>query len=93
METKVYKEYSNCLGRDMEFKVYGHGGKPVLVVPSQNGRYFDFENFGMVDVCAPEIEAGKLQLFSFDTLMRRPGRMNGEIPAAGWRCTKSGSIM
>ena len=48
METKVYKEYSNCLGRDMEFKVYGHGGKPVLVVPSQNGRYFDFENFGMV---------------------------------------------
>lgn len=68
METKVYKEHSKILDRDMEFKVYGHGGKPVLVVPSQNGRYFDFENFGMVDVCSAEIEAGKLQLFSFDTI-------------------------
>ena len=31
----------------MEFKVYGTAGKPVLVFPSQDGRFYDFENQGM----------------------------------------------
>ena len=41
-----YKEWSTVLGREMEFKVYGHGGKPCLVFPSQDGRFFDYENNG-----------------------------------------------
>ena len=41
MHVEYHKEYSRFLGRDMEFKVYGHGGKPVLAVPCQNGRFFD----------------------------------------------------
>ena len=68
MERRVYREYSHCLNRDMEFIVYGTGGKPVLAVPSQDGRYFDFENFGMVEVCRDYIESGRIQLFSFDTI-------------------------
>jgi esterase/lipase superfamily enzyme len=52
----------------MEFKVYGHGGKPCLVLPSQNGKYFDYENFGMIEPFASRIEAGELQLFSIDSL-------------------------
>ena len=47
MKTAYYKEYSHNLGRDMEFKVYGHGGKPMLVFPCQDGRFFDFEDRGM----------------------------------------------
>ena len=42
MKTEWFKEYSDCLLRDMEFKVYGHAGTPILVFPSQNGRFFDF---------------------------------------------------
>ena len=30
MEIRYFKNYSHCLGRDMEMKVYGHRGKPVL---------------------------------------------------------------
>ena len=70
MERRVYREYSHCLNRDMEFIVYGTGGKPVLAVPSQDGRYFDFENFGMVEVCRDYIESGRIQLFSFDTMFK-----------------------
>ena len=44
MYTAYYREYSQNLHRDMEFKVYGHGGKPVLFIPCQEGRFFDFEN-------------------------------------------------
>ena len=49
MHTEYHKEYSPRLGRDMEFKVYGHCGKPVLAYPCQNGRFFDWEGFGMLD--------------------------------------------
>ena len=44
MEIRYYKHYSSHLNRDMEFKVYGHSGKPVLFIPCQGGRFFDFES-------------------------------------------------
>ena len=68
MEIRYFKNYSHCLGRDMEFKVYGHAGKPVLFIPCQAGRFFDFENFHMDDVFRPWIYAGKLMVFSIDTI-------------------------
>ena len=67
MKTEYHKEYSTCLGRDMEWKVYGHAGRPMIVFPSQDGRFFDFENQGMVDSAAAFIEAGRLQLFCVDS--------------------------
>ena len=42
MKTAYYKEYSYNLGRDMEYKVYGHAGEPVIVFPSQDGRFYDY---------------------------------------------------
>ncbi|MCI6019020.1 MAG: alpha/beta hydrolase-fold protein [Clostridiales bacterium] len=68
MNINYYKEYSHCLNRDMEFKVYGHAGKPCIFFPCQDGRFFDFENFQMVDYWADYIEAGKVQVFSVDTI-------------------------
>lgn len=67
MKTEYYREYSQNLHRDMEYKVYGHAGKPVLVFPSQDGRFFDYENNGMVTAAAPFIEAGRIQLFCCDS--------------------------
>ena len=68
MEARYFKQYSSCLDRDMEFKVYGHRGKPVLFIPCQAGRFFDFENFHMDDVFRPWIDAGKVMVFSCDTI-------------------------
>ena len=45
MNIQYFKEYSPALGREMEWKVYGHGGRPVLYIPCQDGRFFDFEDF------------------------------------------------
>lgn len=67
MNTEYYKEFSTNLNRDMEFKVYGHTGKPVLVFPSQDGRFFDFENNGMVDSVKAFIDDGRIQLFCCDS--------------------------
>ena len=62
MKVEYYKEYSPCLERDMEYKVYGHAGTPILVFPSQNGRFFDFENNGMVATVEDLIDNGNIQL-------------------------------
>ena len=58
--------WSSRLDQDMSLKVYGSGGKPVIVFPTQEGRFFEFEDFGMVKVCAPLIESGKLQIYTVD---------------------------
>ncbi len=68
MHMEYHKEYSQHLGREMEFKVYGHGGKPVLAVPCQNGRFYDWENFGMLETLGDYLDGGKLQLFTVDTI-------------------------
>ena len=52
-----YKEWSRMLGRDMEFKVYGHAGTPVLALPARGGRFYDWENNGMPDAAAPRRRA------------------------------------
>ena len=68
METQYSKQYSPALGRDMECKVYGHAGRPVLFIPCQDGRFFDFENFHMTDTWAPWIESGQVMVISIDTI-------------------------
>ena len=68
METQYFKDYSPTLERDMEIKVYGQRGRPVLFIPCQNGRFYDFENFRMTDVWQPWIDAGRAMVISVDTL-------------------------
>ena len=68
METQYVKHYSPSLGREMEMKIYGHAGKPVLFIPCQDGRFFDFENFHLTDTFAPWIDAGKAMVFAIDTV-------------------------
>ena len=40
MKVEYFKEYSNCLNREMEFKIYGHTGIPLLVFPAQDGHFY-----------------------------------------------------
>lgn len=67
MLIKSHKSFSKYLGKDMEFKVYGNGGKPCIVFPSEGGRFIDFENEGMINAAEKFIEAGKIQFFCCDS--------------------------
>ena len=68
MNIEYYNEYSPAMGKNMECKVYGHKGRPVLFIPCQDGRFFDFENFHMTDMWAKWIDAGEVMVFSIDTV-------------------------
>ena len=67
MNTVYRKEYSTSLSRDMEYKIYGFAGIPFLVFPSQDGRFFDYENNGMIEAAKPFIESGRIQMFCVDS--------------------------
>lgn len=71
MEVKYHKFWSDKLGQEMELKSYGHSGKPVIVFPSSGGRFYEYEDFGMVEACRPFIESGKIQLFTVDSVDRQ----------------------
>lgn len=68
MEINYFKDYSPSLDRDMECKVYGHAGRPVLFIPCQDGRFYDFENYKMIDYWRPFIESGQVMVFAIDTI-------------------------
>ena len=68
MDVQYYKEASKHLHREMEFKTYGRSGKVCLAFPSQNGHFYDFENFHMTDTVAKWIEQGRLFLVCPDSI-------------------------
>ena len=70
MKIETFKPHSYILNRTMPMKVYGHGGKPGLFLPCQDGRHVDFEGFHMSDTLAPWIDGGRCMVFSIDTLDR-----------------------
>jgi len=66
MRVDYHKEFSPRLGRDMEFKVYGSGGRPVLVFPTSKGRFYQYEDSGMVAVLEDWIDQRRLQIWAVD---------------------------
>lgn len=52
----------------MELLIFGHAGARVLVFPTRSGRFYDYENWGMIDSIRPKIEQGWLQLFCVDSI-------------------------
>jgi esterase/lipase superfamily enzyme len=68
MNIEYHEWHSPNLGQDMALKVYGYFGKPVLVFPAQGGRFYEFEDFGMVAACAPFVESGRIKIFTVDSV-------------------------
>jgi esterase/lipase superfamily enzyme len=68
MKREYHKWWSPALGRDMEMLVFGHDGLPVVVFPTSQGRFYEFEDRGMVGAVADKISGGRLQLFCVDSV-------------------------
>ncbi len=68
MNREYQKHYSRELQRDMELLVFGTSGQPVIIFPTSMGRFFDYENRGMVGVIASKINRGELQVFCVDSV-------------------------
>ncbi|MBY3377505.1 esterase family protein [Rhizobium laguerreae] len=68
MNREYLRWYSQRLHRVMEMLVFGHAGAKVLVFPTRDGRFFEYEQLGLVASLADKIEAGQLQLYCIEGL-------------------------
>jgi esterase/lipase superfamily enzyme len=81
MNIEYHHWWSDNLRQEMELKIYGHKGKPVLVFPAMGGRFFEFEDFGMIDATWRFIEGGKVQIFTVDSIDKQSWANEGAHPA------------
>jgi len=68
MNREYHKWYSPALSREMELLVYGHSGVPLLVFPTAQGRFYQYEDSGMIAAIAERYDSGALQAFCVDSV-------------------------
>ena len=68
MHREHHRWYSPRLQRDMELLVHGHAGAPVIVFPTSGGRFFEYEDRGMVANLGDYIDQGWFQLYCVDSV-------------------------
>lgn len=68
MNREHHRWYSPSLSRDMELLVFGHSGARVLVFPTSQGRFYEWEDRGMVEALEDQIRNGWIQLFCVDSV-------------------------
>jgi esterase/lipase superfamily enzyme len=70
MRREYHRWYSPRLEREMELLIFGHAGAKVLVFPTREGRFHEYEDLGIVASLGAKIDAGHLQLWCVDGLAR-----------------------
>jgi esterase/lipase superfamily enzyme len=68
MERTLYSWHSPSLNKDMPIAIYGHYGFSLLLVPTAAADYLEYERFQLLDHIAPFIDAGKLKVYSVDSI-------------------------
>lgn len=68
MHREYHRWYSPHLHRDMELLIHGHAGARMLVFPTSQGRFYEYEDRGMIDNLGDQIENGQLQVYSVDSV-------------------------
>lgn len=63
--------YSDRLGRDVGLARWGHYGTPVLVFPTAGGDAEEIERKGLLGACWPLVEAGRIKVYSCDSVAGR----------------------
>ncbi len=68
MKVEYHKWWSPNLEHDLELKIYGSAGKPIVVFPTTSGKFEEYEECGMIEACRPFIDAGEIQFFTVDSV-------------------------
>ncbi|QES91028.1 esterase [Rhizosphaericola mali] len=68
MREDYHKWYSPILGRDFEMLVFGHGGIPVVLFPTSQGRYFEAKDRGLIDCASWFLENGYFKIYCPDSI-------------------------
>lgn len=81
MHVEKMSWYSHALGKDMPIAVYGHYGFALLLVPTAAADFEEYERFQLIDALAPLIDAGKMKVFSINSI-NTESWLNNEMEGA-----------
>jgi esterase/lipase superfamily enzyme len=68
MVREYHKWFSSALNKEMELLVFGHAGASVLFFPTRGARFYDYENWGVLDKLHDKINQGLLQIYCVDSV-------------------------
>jgi len=68
MNREYHKWFSAALQRDMELLIFGHSGRAVLFFPTRTARFYDYENWGIIEAMSQQINNGEIQVFCVDSI-------------------------
>lgn len=68
MNREIHAWHSPSLNKQMEVAVYGHYGMALLMLPTAAADYLEYERFLLIDVLAKHINAGKIKVFSINSI-------------------------
>ncbi len=81
MNREYHRWHSPALGRDMELLVFGHAGARLIAFPTSMGRFYDWEDRGMITALGEHLEQGWIQLFCVDSVDSESWYAKGRPPA------------
>ena len=81
MKRDYFQWHSPWLHRNMELLVFGHAGAKVLMFPTRDGRFWEYEHLNIVASLADKVKAGHLQLFCIEGLAQESYYDRGRHPA------------
>lgn len=68
MDKQLNSWYSPSLNREMPIATYGHYGFALLMVPTAAADYLEYERFQLMDYLKTFLDAGKVKIFSVDSI-------------------------
>ena len=66
----------------MELLIFGHSGSSVLFFPTRGARFYDYENWRIIDALRDRIEGGYLQVYCVDSVDKESFYCEGCKPKA-----------
>jgi esterase/lipase superfamily enzyme len=68
MKREYHRWWSPSLQRNMDLLIFGHSGARVLVFPTSMGKFYEWEDRGMIGALGDMIERGWFQLYCVDSV-------------------------
>ncbi|NBO58293.1 MAG: esterase [Chitinophagia bacterium] len=68
MVREIHQWYSPALQKEMPIATYGHYGFALLMIPTAAADFLEYERFELIDHLSPMIDAGKIKVFSINSI-------------------------
>ncbi len=94
MNKHVSRWYSSRLEQEISLVRWGHWGQPVILFPTAGGDAEEVERMHLIGAIQPLIEAGRIKVYSFDSVAGRAlAEQAGSVEHRCWLLKQTGEYV